>query len=95
MEIYKKLPSDLQRIVDRKIHEINFYETLEQFVLPTRECDICGIEDESMDIYNPGWIELCKACVQPCHRKMLTVTESMVINIFRTGFKPSFFDQFD
>ena len=93
MEIYKKLPTDLQKKVDRMLHEINFYETLKEFQLPIATCDICKCESsEGINIYNPGFVELCKACIQPCHYKMVTLNETTLIKIFQCIYLSPFFD---
>lgn len=84
MELYKKLPSHLQTIVDRKIHEINFYPTLKQIELPVPTCELCNTTEGQIDIYNPGWIEICKTCIKPCHYKMLTLNENALILAFQT-----------
>lgn len=41
MDVYMKLPSDIQKIIDRMIHEMKFRSTLDKFVLPPLICDCC------------------------------------------------------
>ena len=48
--------------MDRRVHEIRFFQTLKEIELPVPTCAFCNTTDGPLDIYNPGFIEICKAC---------------------------------
>ena len=48
MDIYRKLPTDIQKIIDRMLHELNFKEVLFEFGYTVEICKcliVCTFDD--------------------------------------------------
>src|SRR5689334_20404394 len=95
MEIYRRLHTiAIQRIIDKKIHEINFYQSLKKQISLNIYCNICDSKNPVNWHYASHWhytsirdMFVCNECHHDEYDEVLKIYEPISENALIESFR--------